>query len=1021
MSNRPSRNPSSKRIIKKKVNLNDIKVETWMKPDRLIWVEVMNQKGTEPCGYLPALIKEVLKKEKKIIPIYIKQEIPELDESNQNKAKKPEEVEEDKLLHIEQPEEVYANRVMERSEIPQVLEDLVDIDPLNDAELMKCLELRYRDDEIYCFVGPTLISINPYKGIPKYQDIKWEKMFRNYSLYGGKNIPYPHIFNITSRAFYQLFDNKQKQAICISGESGAGKTYGTRECMRFLTSIFDDIDPPKLAEDSISDKINGCNPIMEAFGNAKTVMNNDSSRFGKYFELLVDRGDKHIKGARIKTYLLEKSRVVTQGISERSYHIFYGIMKYMGDDEQVEYLFRDIGKPETDMSKFNYVNKSGCYEVLWDKKNPDKDEDIKFYNKVVEGFDTLGFSEVEKVAIWKLLSAVLNLGNLEIDSSTFDEGSTPCKLVENKPLKSVLKLLGTSYDNLNFNICSKVTDNKVTGRYETPIPPVKCKNTIDAFAKELFNKLFSWIIKKLNLNLLPDDTSNYTSIGLLDIFGFEDFTVNSLEQFCINYTNEKLQNLYISYVFKAEAVIFEEEGLKKFIELIQYEDNQPILDLMDKKKVFGIFILLDNATMMATDDEEKNDKRLMDNIRNNHKAKKNFSAPRLNPNIFAIDHTAKKVEYTINGFVEKNKDELPANLIEAVSKMDREIYKIFEEKMTHDEVKEVKVKDPKEKFLGYKFRTEMQTLMDELLCCECNFIRCIKPNSIQYPDRWIPRLALKQIKYLGVLETIKVRRDSFPIRKKFIDFYEKYQDLDEKSQERKISFVKLRDRSELNWRRLAQNIVTSVKGDTTQVLEGKTRIFMSVDFQNHLLELLEEKQKGKREAMRKLAESVKAYVFSVNWEECRKTKVKVCHLSKNLLNTWNSKIEYIKYKKFLSVVKRMQMNYKMTLYKRGIRHKKFSTTVIARSFQLYKIRKMLFNAKKIMLAVSKCQRVMMFRLFMVRVKINKKILGEIFDRAWVQIQAKFKINSSRTIQRIWRGYFARIKCNEEVMRLKIIR
>jgi predicted nucleic acid-binding protein len=255
-----------------------------------------------------------------------------------------------------------------------------------------------------------------------------------------------------------------------------------------------------------------------------------------------------------------------------------------------------------------------------------------------------------------------------------------------------------------------------------------------------------------------------------------------------------------------------------------------------------------------------------------------------------------------------------------------------------------------------------------------------------------------------------------------MDFYERYQDLDEKSKERNVSFVKLRDKPGMKWKDMAQNVIKSIKvPNDKEVLLGKTKVFMSADFQAYLHDLLEEKQKGKRLAMQKLASSIKSFVFAVKWEECRKTKIKVCHLSRNLLNTWNSKIEYLKFKKFLSVVKRMEKIYKMTIMKRHLRLKKYSTQVIGRSFKLYKIRKMLFNAKKIIIAVNKCSRKIMFRLFMVRMRINKDILDDIFENAWVEIASKFKVKAAMTIQRISRGYFERIRFNEEVRRLIIVR
>ena len=980
-----SRNTSSRKVVRT-IDPKTIKIHQWLKPELMAWVQLYKDGEAEPYNYSQCTVTEVNKSTKKVKLSYEK--------GHQG------------------PAEVYAIDILRRAEEPQILEDLVDINPLNDAELLRCLELRYRNDDSYCYCGPTLISVNPYKKIPKYDDPDIEKMFRAYALSGGKLISYPHIYNLASRAFYQLFDNNMKQAICISGESGAGKSYGTRICMRFLTSIFNDADQEgEIKELSVEDKIMNCNPVMEAFGNAKTVMNNDSSRFGKYFIMHVDKRDKHIKGAEIKNYLLEKSRIVTQAKNERNYHIFYAVLKNLEPEKKVDFRFCAPGEA-LDMSEYNYLNKSKCYSV------PQID-DSKIYNEVCESFSNLGFSPEEQEAVWKTLSLVLNIGNTSMDESTFEEGSQPCKLLRDPALDNVLSILEVDYELLCEGICSKVREFPGMGRMVTPRTPAQCGDIKDALAKDLFNNMFSWIVQKLNLTLIPENVEDYTSIGLLDIFGFEDFTINSIEQFCINYTNEKLQNLYISYVFKAEKVIFEEEGLSKFIGLINYTDNDPIIKLLDKKPT-GIFHLIDETCKMAKDDG-KDDMRLVQKIKSNCKDNKYYFEFRLKQNIFGIKHTAKEVQYTVNGFVEKNKDELPKRLCEVISGGNPTIYKIFEGRISDDQVLEEKVEDPREKFLGFKFRNEMQSLMDELLSCECNFIRCIKPNSTQKKDYWVPELALKQIRYLGVLDSINVRRESLPIRKHFLNFYERYQDLDEKSHYRHTSFVKLRERN-LNWEKLAQSVLDSIRGvSNKEVLIGKTRVFMSVNFQNHLMELLELKQKGKRIAMLKLASSIKSFVFAVRWTRCRKTKMKVCNLAKNLLNTWNSKIEYIKFKKFLSIVKKMQKIHRMTESKRKLRLRKFSSMVIARSYKFYKIRKMLFNAKKIIIAINKCSNKLKFKLFLVRVRINRKIVDEIFEAAFIRIQGKFETYSSETIQRIWRGYFMRIKQNEEVVRLRMIR
>ena len=431
----------------------------------------------------------------------------------------------------------------------------------------------------------------------------------------------------------------------------------------------------------------------------------------------------------------------------------------------------------------------------------------------------------------------------------------------------MLSLLGVEEKQFVEGCCA-LSRKFLDGTTLTPRTKASCENIKDALAKDLFNNCFSWIVRKLNITLAPQKQARFTSIGLLDIFGFEDFKINSIEQFCINYTNEKLQNLYISYVFKAEKIIFENEGLSQHIGLISYDDNDVIIMMLDKPPG-GIFHLIDSNCKMSKGNA-KDDEKLVTEIKKFHEKDKNFFSHRLKRDIFGIKHTAKDVEYTITGFVEKNKDELPGNLVECLKTGEKDIMKIFQKKLTHDEVIEVKAKNPKDKYLGYKFRAEMQELMDELLSCECNFVRCIKPNAQKQADYWIEELALKQIKYLGVLDSIKVRRESLPVRRKFINFYEKYQDLDTISKQKNTSFVKLREQQGLNWRSLCENILKSIViKEKEEVLTGKTRVFMSVNFQNYLRELLDEKQHGKKIAMQKLAESIKSYVFAVKWDHAR--------------------------------------------------------------------------------------------------------------------------------------------------------
>jgi myosin heavy subunit len=972
---------------KKIPDITKILIPVWAKPGKAIWVEIMDAQELEPIEYLKGRIDQVFDEKKMISILY--------EECNGEK-------------------EVYAHRVLERAEEPQVLEDLVDIDPLNDAELLRCLELRFKQDDVYCFSGPTLLVTNPYKKIEKSLLPEHLAMFRKYALQGGKRSSMPHIWNLAANTFLQLFENQKKQAVCISGESGAGKTVGTKLCMAFITGLFDDIDVKKSTEEvPIEDKILACNPIMESFGNAKTVRNDNSSRFGKYFIMYVDKDDKHIKGAEIKNYLLEKSRVVIQAETERNYHVFYGILRFMKPADHKKYGYCNKGDT-VDMTLFNFLRKSKCF--TWETIN-----DKEFFDDTCNSFTQMGFSADEQAGVFRMLATTLNLGNVEIDPSTYVEGDCAATFKDSHYLDEVLKQLKVEKKPLidGFTMIRRVLQEQVI---ESPRSPNQSEAIRDALAKDLFNNVFNWIVRKLNLTLLPESTTKYTSVGLLDIFGFEDFEVNSIEQFCINYTNEKLANLYISYVFKAEKISFENEGLGDFLSMIKYTDNLPIIQMLDEKP-FGIYHLIDSVGKVAKDDG-KDDENLMSQIRKNfpESAAGYTFYHKMKPQLFGIKHTAKDVYYFSTGFVEKNRDELPGNLLTALEKADPMIMMIFNKKLRMDEVLEDKVANPMEKFLGYKFRQNMQELMDELLSCECNFVRCLKPNELKKKDLWISQLALNQVRYLGILDSIKVRRDSLPIRREYPLFYSKYQDIDDISDERNVVFVKLKEKNP-DWRKISQNAVKSVdkNPNPAEVLFGKTKIFMSVLFVNKLEEILEKKQLVKRAAIEKLSKAYKVYNTAEKWEVYRERTAKVIILAKNLFNTWNSKIEYIKYKKGLEYVKRVQQNFRMTNYKRLIRQQKYATMVVGRSFRMFKIRELLFKAKKIVVTIGRCARKIMFRAFMAKLRINKRVVDDVFEISWKIIEEKMKVDASLTIQRIFRGANDRLKSTDEVAKLKLIK
>lgn len=369
----------------------------------------------------------------------------------------------------------------------------------------------------------------------------------------------------------------RNQAICISGESGAGKTEAAKLCLSFMTEIMDE-PPSEVHQMKLKDKILATSPILEAFGNATTYKNDNSSRFGKYFTIYTDweknRKKLNILGAEISIYLLEKCRVTQSSKSnERNYHIFYALCRFAPKEMLSKYKLLN-SKDKCDMSKFNYLNKTDRYQV-------DKVNDSVILEEVIKAFTTLNFSTEEVDGVWRALSIILNLGNCVIDDSNFSEGYRACHFQSNSYLSNVLNLLEIDIDFLEKSICNrKIVDPNTNDVIWSPIKKAKCQAIIDSMAKALYKRLYHFINKKCNETIMPESMiSNkqmYKRIGMLDIFGFENFDINSLEQFCINYTNEKLQHLYIRNIFINEKEIFRKEGLIDYIRVINYVDNENI-------------------------------------------------------------------------------------------------------------------------------------------------------------------------------------------------------------------------------------------------------------------------------------------------------------------------------------------------------------------------------------------------------------------------------------------------------------
>ncbi|DAA25282.1 TPA: myosin VC [Bos taurus] len=506
--------------------------------------------------------------------------------------------------------------------------DLTALSYLHEPAVLHNLRIRFAESKlIYTYSGIILVAMNPYKQLPIYGD----PIIHAYS---GQNMGDmdPHIFAVAEEAYKQMARNNKNQSIIVSGESGAGKTVSARYAMRYFATV-----SKSSSNTHVEDKVLASNPITEAVGNAKTTRNDNSSRFGKYTEISFDERNQII-GANMRTYLLEKSRVVFQSENERNYHIFYQLC---ASAEQSEFKHLKLGSAE----EFNYTRMGGSTVLEGVNDRADMIETQKT-------FTLLGFKEDFQMDVFKVLAAILHLGNVRI-AAVGNERSVISE--DDDHLEVFCELLGLESGRVAQWLCNR----KIVTTSETVVKPMtrpQAVNARDALAKKIYAHLFDYIVERIN-QALQFSGKQHTFIGVLDIYGFETFDVNSFEQFCINYANEKLQQQFNLHVFKLE----QEEYMKEDIPwtLIDFYDNQPVIDLIEAK--MGILELLDEECLLPHGTDENWLQKLYNNFVNKNSL---FEKPRMSNTSFIIQHFADKVEYKCEGFLEKNRDTVYDMLVE---------------------------------------------------------------------------------------------------------------------------------------------------------------------------------------------------------------------------------------------------------------------------------------------------------------------------------------------------------------------
>uniref|UniRef100_A0A0E0CLR9 Myosin motor domain-containing protein n=1 Tax=Oryza meridionalis TaxID=40149 RepID=A0A0E0CLR9_9ORYZ len=612
------------------------------------------------------------------------------------------------------------------------VEDMTRLAYLHEPGVLHNLKSRYGMNEIYTYTGNILIAVNPFQRLPHLYNNHMMEIYKG----AGFGELSPHPFAIADRAYRYMMNYGVSQAILVSGESGAGKTESTKMLMQYLAFMGGKVQS---GGRSVQQQVLESNPVLEAFGNAKTVRNNNSSRFGKFVEIQFDQSGK-ISGAAIRTYLLERSRVCQISDPERNYHCFYMLCSAPAEERERYKL----GDP----ASFHYLNQSNCIKL-------DGMDDSSEYIATRRAMDIVGISSDEQDAIFRVVAAILHLGNVEFVEGSEADSSVPKDDKSKFHLRTASELFMCDEKALEESLCKRV----IATRGESIVKNLDARAAAlsrDALARIVYSRL----VNKINTSIGQDPSSKLL-IGVLDIYGFESFKTNSFEQFCINLTNEKLQQHFNQHVFKME----QEEYTKEEIDwsYIQFVDNQEILDLIEKKPG-GIIALLDETCMLRNSTHETFAEKLYQQFKGNQ----HFSRPKFSRSDFTIHHYAGHVTYQTDLFLDKNID-YAVNEHQVLLHASRcsFVSSLFPPS-------EESTKSTKFTSIGSSFKQQLQALLETLSSVEPHYIRCIKPNNVLKPAIFENSNVLQQLRCGGVLEAIRISCLGYPTRRTFDEFVDRF-------------------------------------------------------------------------------------------------------------------------------------------------------------------------------------------------------------------------------------------------------
>ncbi|KAM4677868.1 unconventional myosin-Ie [Discoglossus pictus] len=674
------------------------------------------------------------------------------------------------------------------------VDDMVLLSKITEDSIVENLKKRYMDDFIFTYIGPVLISVNPFKQMPYFGEKEIE-MYQGAAQYENP----PHIYALADNMYRNMIIDRENQCVIISGESGAGKTVAAKYIMGYVSKVSG--GGPKVQH--VKDIILQSNPLLEAFGNAKTVRNNNSSRFGKYFEIQFSPGGEP-DGGKISNFLLEKSRVVMRNPGERSFHIFYQLIEGASKEQR-----NNLGI--TTIDYYSYLNQSGSYKV-------DDINDKRDFQETMHAMNVIGIFADEQAMVLQIVGGILHLGNI-----SFKEKGNYAAVESEEFLAFPSFLLGINQDRLKDKLTSRQMDSKWGGKSESINVTLNVEQacyTRDALSKALHSRVFDYLVDSIN-KAMEKDHEEY-NIGVLDIYGFEIFQKNGFEQFCINFVNEKLQQIFIELTLKAEQEEYVQEGIRWTP--IDYFNNKIVCDLIENKvNPPGVMSILDDvcATMHAVG--EGADQTLLQKLQMAVGTHEHFNSWNQG---FIIHHYAGKVSYDMDGFCERNRDVLFTDLIELMQSSQLPFIKaLFSENLQAE-------KKGRPTTASSKIKKQANDLVNTLMKCTPHYIRCIKPNETKKPRDWEESRVKHQVEYLGLKENIRVRRAGYAYRRVFKKFLQRYAILTKETWP--------------SWRgdekQGVLHLLHSVNMEPDQFQLGKTKVFIKAPESLFLLEEMRERK-----------------------------------------------------------------------------------------------------------------------------------------------------------------------------------